>query len=370
MKHEITALELEFLIKEFQELVDGKIDKIYHVVPKEIVLQLHIPNIGKKLLRITPNFIYLASQKADVPEKPSNFCVYLRKHLGNARIKKISQKDFERIAEVIFETKERKYIMIVELFDKGNIVLCDENYIILRPLENQVWKDRRIMPKEKYLGPRQKFDFSNLNEGVLKEALKQKKELVKMLATNLGLGGTYAEEICLIAGIDKNKKELSASEIKQVFEAVKKLKSKTKNPRIVYKNREVIDIVPIELSKYKLFEQKKFRKYNEAFDEILTEKIIEKREKEAKSGQQKQTEKIETIIKAQEKRLAELEKEAEESRKNAESIYEKYSIINEILSEIKKARKKYSWDEIKKKLKGHKIVKEINEKTGEIIVEI
>ncbi len=367
MKEEITAFELKFLVEEFQQLVGARIDNIYHIMPKEIILQLHIPNIGKKILRIMPHLIYIASQKPEAPEKPSNFCVYLRKYIGGAKLREIRQRGFERIVEIIFEIKEKKYILIAELFDKCNVILCDGDGMILRPLEVQAWKEREIKPKEVYKGPKIKFDFSNINEGVLKEAL-GKRELVKALAADLGLGGVYAEEVCMVSGIDKNKKEISGAELKKIFEAIKKLKTKNKSARIVYKNKEICDIVPVELLKYKDFEKKEFENYNSAFDEALTEKSFER--KEVKTKQNKQIEKIETIINAQEKRLITLEEETEENKKKAEAIYEKYSTVNEIMTEIKKAREKYSWDEIKKRLKGHGVVKEINEKTGEIVVEI
>ncbi len=132
MKEEITAFELGFLAEELQELADAKIEKIFHVLPKEIVLQLHLPNIGRKILRISPNFIYLASQKSEMPEKPSNFCSYLRKYLENARIRSIVQRDFERIVEIALETREKKYVLVAELFDKGNVILCDERSIFCR----------------------------------------------------------------------------------------------------------------------------------------------------------------------------------------------------------------------------------------------
>ena len=44
--------------------------------------------------------------------------------------------------------------------------------------------------------------------------------------------------------------------------------------------------------------------------------------------------------------------------------------IDEILFEITKAKKNLDWKQIKEKLKGHKIVKQINEKNQEVIVEV
>ena len=68
--------------------------------------------------------------------------------------------------------------------------------------------------------------------------------------------------------------------------------------------------------------------------------------------------------------IKETEISAEEESKKAELIYNNYQLVNEILSEIKKARDKYSWSEIKEKLKGHKIIKEVDAKEKKIVVEL
>jgi len=49
-------------------------------------------------------------------------------------------------------------------------------------------------------------------------------------------------------------------------------------------------------------------------------------------------------------------------------IYQHYQDITEILTEINKAKDKYSWDEIKSKLKGHKTIKEINAKDKKVLI--
>ena len=68
-------------------------------------------------------------------------------------------------------------------------------------------------------------------------------------------------------------------------------------------------------------------------------------------------------------KIIEAEKE-EEDRKKAELIYNNYKLISEILSEINKAKEKHSWEEIKKRLKGHKIVKDIDMKEKKVTVEV
>ncbi len=51
-------------------------------------------------------------------------------------------------------------------------------------------------------------------------------------------------------------------------------------------------------------------------------------------------------------------------------IYQNYNLIKEIIEEINKATKKYTWKEIKERLKGHKIVKEINPKDKTVVLEL
>ena len=57
--------------------------------------------------------------------------MYLRKKIGTARLRKISQIGFERILNLEFESKETKYNLIAEIFSKGNIILLKENKILV-----------------------------------------------------------------------------------------------------------------------------------------------------------------------------------------------------------------------------------------------
>ena len=65
-----------------------------------------------------------------------------------------------------------------------------------------------------------------------------------------------------------------------------------------------------------------------------------------------------------------MEIQAKQSQRTGELIYENYQLVKDILTQIQEARKKYTWQEIKQKLKDHDIIKEVNEKTGELILEL
>lgn len=60
----------------------------------------------------------------------------MRKHLSNKRLEKLSQMGFDRIIDLQFGVGEAAYHVILELYDKGNIILADKDYVminILRP---------------------------------------------------------------------------------------------------------------------------------------------------------------------------------------------------------------------------------------------
>ncbi|MBN1503160.1 NFACT family protein [Candidatus Woesearchaeota archaeon] len=367
MKSELSALDLHFLLEEFGNLVNGKLDKIYH---KEniFLLQFHMPAEGKKLLKILlPNFIFLTKNKDEFPE-PSKFCMVLRKYLGKSRLREVQQNNFERILEFYFEHKETNYILIVELFSKGNIILCREDYSIVVALDYHKWGQRTIRGGIKYEYPKKENNLLTITAEDLKKIIKdsKKESIVKTLAVDLSLGGTYAEELLSVSDINKEKKRLSGLEIRRLYESIEKIKNE-KIRATLYKET---DITPFELFKYKDIEKKSFNSFNNALDSFLTKKSTTEKRKRQESRYEKQIKNAESIIQNQKNQIEGLKRAYEESQKKGEAIYENYKQIEEILSALKKAREKYSWKEIKEKIKQHRSIKEINEKEGKIVLEL
>ncbi len=369
MKTHLASLEMHFLIKELQFLADSKIDKIYNPSKKEILLQLYISGIGKKILRIkSPEFFYLTDRKEEA-EKPTGFCMFLRKILNSARIRAISQLEFERILRIDFETKQGKYSLIAEMFSKGNIILLKENKILIAA-ENQEWSDRAVKPKEEYKYPKKRYNFLKISEDELKNLLEEseKESLVKILALDLGLGGTYAEELCLISKVDKNKKKFTDSEVKRLYDGIDVLKSKKTEASIFLKNSEIVDITPFKLDYYGSFVQEIKNSYNEAMDLAFT-KVVAREVKEQKSKYEKQLEKFENMIEEQQRGIDEFKSEYLNNQRKGELIYENYLLFSEVLKFISESRKKHSMEELKKMLKNFDSIKEFDEKKGEIIFE-
>ncbi len=368
MKKQINALQLHYLLKELKLLIGGKIDKIYQPEKKELVFVFHVPSKGKYFLRAAvPDQFYLAELKGDTPEKPAHFCTYLRKHLSNARLRDIKQKGFERVVEFTFE-KEKKMHLIFELFSKGNIVLTDDKYNIMMPLEVQKWKARQVTHKREYKFPERDINFLKLTFDELKQLIEKsdKDSIAVMLAVELGLGGVYAEELLLMAGIDKKKKKLDDKELKNLFKQCTEIANKKLQPHTYFKKDVVEDITPFEMLRYKDLKSETSSSLNHALDSVLSAQKKEDAKKDTTHN--KRIEELKRIINKQELRFKEIENAIEENKQKGELIYENYQKVDALLKEIKKLKEKHEWGEIKKLLKEKNI--ELNTKDKTITLDI
>ena len=368
VKQQLSALDIHYLLKELKFLINSRLDKIYHPSKKELILQFYVSGKGKQQLLINAgNYLYLTSFKSPSQE-PSDFCMYLRKKLTNSRLIEINQLGFERILEFKFKTKQETFSLIFEMFSKGNIILIKDNKI-LSAIEYQKWAARIIRPKQAYSYPKKEFNFLELTQTILKKLLSKttKESIVTSLAIDLGLGGIYSEEICLLSKINKNKKpsELNDKEITLLFNSFKIIKNKKIEPTIVYENNIIKDIVPFKLNLYKDLKQKSFETFSSALEFFFSQQIPAEQLK-----YQKQIAKTKEIIEKQINHLEELKQQEKLNKEKAELLYKNYKLVKEILEELKEITKKHSWKEIKEKLKGHKLIKEVIPKEKSVVIEL
>ena len=374
MIKDLSAFDIHALVKEFQILLDSKVVRVFMPSSEELIFQLYSSKQGKNLLRILlPKFIFISSTKPDSPQTPHGFCSFLRKHLNNAFVTEISQLNFERIISIRFRSKETTYTLIIELFSKGNIILCDEKGIILSPLKQQTWSSRTIKSKLPYSPPESRFNLFSFTKDDLRLLLSRSKKdsLVLALASGLGFGGILSEEVCFLAGIDKNlsPKNISDIDIENLTLAMSSLLKKKFSPKIIMDIKgDTLDITPFGFESYSSYKSKDVGSFNKALDLNISSLSTTKPKERSKA--EKKREKVMIIIESQEERLNHLEEEARINTEKGEAIYNRYKEIDDILSQLKLARKTMSWQEIKEKIKSHKLIKEIHEDTGQLILEL
>ncbi len=365
MKTELSSLEVGVLADELQGLLGARIDKIYQLDAKDIVLQLHLASVGKVKVRLqAPRAAYITAASLDFPETPPGFCLHLRKHLDNVRLAGVRQLGSERILEMSFM---RGYSLVVELFSKGNIVLC-ENETIIAVAERQVWSTRNVSPGNKYSYPEKEINFYSLDAKHLATlfSVTNKDSVVKALAMDLGLGGVYAEELCLAASVDKSAapSSVGVEDQARIVAALRDLLGRKKAPCILYDGPTAVTAVPFPLQIYSSLQPRNFGSFSEAIDYYYSHEF------RPQSAHDRRVAVIQRIIAEQEKMIAETEASAAENTAKAEAVYNNYSVVSKILEELAKAREKHSWAEIKSRLEGHKVIREIDEQSRRVVVEV
>jgi len=352
MRTELSSLDLYFLLKEFAILNNSRINKVYQK-NSNFLFQLHAPDEGKKFLRILlPNFIFLVDEKENYGDS-EKFVLALRKHLQNRKILDITQKEFERILDIRLD----KYRLIIELFKPGNLILCEDGKIVMA-MQYKAFSSRLIRPGIQYVYPKKEYNFVSINETELTKLLEtsDKDSVVITLAVNLGLGGFYAEELCIRAKIDKKKLSLDKPEIRRLYNEIEKIRRAEIDTCIYYDNNEISDITPFEIIKYKGMRFEKALSFNHALSIYLSQQNKESNTDDVG------TRKLESIKKNQEAQILGFEKSYLENKKKGEVIYENYMAVSKILNELKKTE----YSDISKK----KYVKEFNRKNKKVVVEI
>lgn len=154
------------ITSELQQLVGGRIDKIYEPNKNEVVLGFYLNGVNYALNICTnsQNYrIHLTTHSKPNPKTALNFCMLLRKNLIGLKIKNIISANLERVVTIEFEgfddiddiiTKK----LIIELMGRHcNIILVDENNIIIDSLRHISSSDneltRNIIPHVKYIYP-------------------------------------------------------------------------------------------------------------------------------------------------------------------------------------------------------------------------
>lgn len=140
----------------------GKIQKISQPSKNDLVLNIYSMGISYKLFLSANNNearINLTEKKYENPEKPDNFCMVLRKHIGQGKIIDIKQYGLDRVIEISiasidemgFDTSKK---LIIEIMGRhSNIILTDDSYKIIdaiKRVNEQMSSIRQIFPSLPY----------------------------------------------------------------------------------------------------------------------------------------------------------------------------------------------------------------------------
>ena len=346
-------------------LTGARVGKSFQPTKDTVVIRFNVPGSGRvDLVMECGTRVHTSKYPLENPLNPPTFPMLLRKRIKGAHVVSISQHNFDRVF-LIKVKKEKYYTIVVELFDKGNIILLDEDNNIILPLKRKHFSSRDISSKKEYVFPEERrINPISVTEDEFSEIFKElDSSVVKTLARN-GFGSLYAEEIVERANeyttIDKNtpNNEITDEQFTALFKSLKDifniLKNEEYKPQIV-KDGKREDVLPLDLLKYEGFEKKYYENFNEACDEFYSKKINTNIKDVKEKAWNKKVNKFEKRLKIQEETLDNFNKTIETNQHKGEIIYSNYTTIENLINVINSAiSKEYSFKEIGKILKNAK----------------
>ncbi|HUJ84599.1 MAG TPA: ribosome rescue protein RqcH [Candidatus Acidoferrales bacterium] len=378
-KKEFTSFDIAAAVKELKlAITDSRVNNIYQLDEKTLVFKLHKTDAPPiRLILEAGRRLHSTVYAPESPATPPEFCMSLRKYLRSAWLVGIDQYEFERIVTVTFRTKDGLLSLVAELFGEGNIILTSEKNQIMQALFFKRMRDRNILRNETLMLPPPsgknpfKLTMPELQEGLEKAG---ETEVVRAMSRFLGIGGVYAEEMLLRAGVEKSKpcKNLTFDEAKGIFDGLQGLLSKLAEdnlePNIVLdQDGSFLDVVPLKLKRYEGFKTQDYKTFNEAADEFFLQVIAaEKAVASVEVGKLKQeAERLKRVVADQEKSISQEEKKTEVDKNIGNTIYshlntlqtftetllranregKDWATIAEALEEKKGGKEPYAWVE-------------------------
>ena len=362
----MSNVDIYTISDELNKLLSGaRVDKSFQPTNDIVVVRFHVPGTGRvDLVMQCGSRIHTSQYPLDNPTIPPSFPMLLRKRIKGAHVESIKQHNFDRVVEIKVK-KDKYYTIIVEIFDKGNIILLDEDNNIIQPLKRKQLSSRDISSKREYQFPEERgINPIEITHDELKELFENgDSDIVRTLAMN-GLGSLYSEEILKRANetveIEKTTPtaELNDEQIAGIYNALKNLfddlKEGSIKPQIVKKDKKE-DVVPLNLVKYEDFEKTYYTNFNEACDEFYSKKVNSSIKDVKEAAWNKKVNKFEKRLALQQETLDNFAKTIEDSQHKGEVIYSNYPSIENIINVVNSARGKgYSFKEIGKILKKAK----------------
>lgn len=277
----LDGITIAAVVSELNDTIcGGRIAKIAQPENDELLLTIKSLQ-GQKRLYISASaslpLIYLTDENKPSPMNAPNFCMLLRKHIGNGRILSISQPTLERIVQIEIEHLDemgdlcRKKLIIEIMGKHSNIIFCDDKDMIIDSIKHvsaQMSSVREVLPGRNYFIPdtMSKLNPLDVRENIFKEVLLSKPSpLGKALYTSFtGISPVVAEEICWLSGIDSGITAAELSEdawihlYKQFTYYLEAVKEKDFKPTIYYDGNTPKEFNALPLSHFTEYTAKSY----------------------------------------------------------------------------------------------------------------
>ncbi|MFQ6130343.1 MAG: ribosome rescue protein RqcH [Candidatus Hadarchaeaceae archaeon] len=379
MKLCMSGLDIMVCVRELKNAIGARVDNVYEL-DGVFLLRLRSKEGHQDLLLEPGRRAHLTGRKYEPPKKPSAYAMFLRKHLTDALLVAVEQPHLERVIKFKFSGKGER-LLILELFGKGNLVLCDGQLNIIQPHRVEVWRHRVLRAGERYVLPPSKgVNIRELDVQGLRPALGEAPDVVRALAINLNVGGPLAEEICARAGVAKSRKpgELSGQELTAIIRSIRGLLTQEPAARIVYEDSKPMHVLPFDFKTHMGKRVKQFDSFNEALDEFFSTLAVTSAAEKQRESFDRKLNRLRRRLAKQEKHFADLYAKSSYVKQKADFTAIHHAQINDAMGRLKELRREKGWRATIKAMAGAKeagelwakIIKKVEPKAAKIEFEL
>ncbi|XP_020860443.1 ribosome quality control complex subunit NEMF isoform X2 [Phascolarctos cinereus] len=378
MKTRFSSVDICAILSEFNaSLLGMRVHNIYDVDNKTYLIRLQKPDFKATLLLESGIRIHTTEFEWPKNMMPSSFAMKCRKHLKSRRLVSVKQLGVDRIVDFQFGSDEAAYHLIIELYDKGNIVLTNYEYLILNILRfrSDEADDVKFAVREKY-----PIDHARVMEPLLSlerlteiiHSAPKGEQLKRILNPYLPYGATLIEHCLRENGFFGNVRvdeKFETRDIEKVLVCLQKaedymktmsnfngkgyiIQKKEKKPSLE-PDKQSEDIFTYEEFHPFLFSQHssspyiKFESFDKAVDEFYSKLEGQKIDLKALQQEKQALKKLDNVRKDHEHRLEALHQAQEIDKIKGELIEMNLQIVDRAIQVVRSAlANQIDWTEI------------------------
>ena len=134
MKTRLTLLDVLAEVRDLRaRLVGQRLVNVYDVDERTFLLKFAEPDREKAVLLVESGVrLHTTRYARDKPTLPGAFTMKLRKHIRSKRLTDVRMGSVsDRVVDLAFGSGPAAAHLLVELYDRGNVILTDADYVIL-----------------------------------------------------------------------------------------------------------------------------------------------------------------------------------------------------------------------------------------------